>query len=496
MLTHYLRSRDCKLQQFIDSPVASSFSHAKQDQYASPIPRDYGASFIIFTIFWREAGVLVERTLLMQEGPHNCLVATVPPICSRSVVGLTLALALEKAGIDWELFEKGEIAPQLGASFGLHPPSLRILDQLGVWDDLKRIVVPLEHRQHMDCNNRCFEDSYVLRDIHNMLGRPIVFAERCKVIQFIYNHIQNKDRVHSSTIVVGYEETGDTITIRTDKGRLCQGSILIGADGIHSHIRTVMAEKIRPANPALAQDLLEGFTSEYNAIFAISHNGKTTPFMPDGTVHNVYYDYYSAVAATGEPGSIFWFLFVKSSKTKYPNCSRFTETDAQDLIDRYGDSTIGPGYTVRDLWETRVKASLVPMEEGVLKQWRNGRVLLMGDSVHKTTVNAGLGGNLAYEGIARFTNLLVPLLQKTPNPSTADITELFLGFERLHRPRADLVGKISGQITRYEAQDTVLLKFASRYIAPWVSDWTKASLYASFAQGAPWLEYLPLPSEE
>lgn len=128
-----------------------------------------------------------------------------------------------------------------------------------------------------------------------------------------------------------------------------------------------------------------GFTSEYNAIFAISHNGKTTPFMPDGTVHNVYYDYYSAVAATGEPGSIFWFLFVKSSKTKYPSCPRFTETDAQDLIDRYGDSTIGPGYTVRDLWETRVKASLVPMEEGVLKQWRNGRVLLMGDSVHKVS---------------------------------------------------------------------------------------------------------------
>ncbi|KAJ9369296.1 hypothetical protein DTO282E5_5958 [Paecilomyces variotii] len=417
-------------------------------------------------------------------------------IAGGSVVGLTLALALEKAGIDWELFEKGEIAPQLGASFGLHPPSLRILDQLGVWDDLKRIVVPLEHRQHMDGNNRCFEDSYVLRDIHNSLGRPIVFAERCKILQFIYNHIQNKDRVHSSTAVVGYEETGDAITIRTDKGRLCQGSILIGADGIHSHIRIVMAEKIRPANPALAQDLLEGFTSEYNAIFAISHNGKTTPFMPDGTVHNVYYDYYSAVAATGEPGSIFWFLFVKSSKTKYPSCPRFTETDAQDLIDRYGDSTIGPGYTVRDLWETRVKASLVPMEEGVLKQWRNGRVLLMGDSVHKTTVNAGLGGNLAYEGIARFTNLLVPLLQKTPNPSTADITELFLGFERLHRPRADLVGKISGQITRYEAQDTVLLKFASRYIAPWVSDWTKANLYASFARGAPWLEYLPLPSED
>ena len=112
------------------------------------------------------------------------------------------------------------------------------------------------------------------------------------------------------------------------------------------------------------------------------------------------------------------------------------------------------------------------------------------------TINIGLGGNLAYEGIARFTNFLVPMLQKTPNPSLADLTELFCTFDRLHRPRADFVKKLSGQVTRYEAQDTYLLKFASRYIVPWVSDWRKANLYAAFARAAPWLEYLPLPAQD
>ncbi|KAL1847206.1 hypothetical protein Plec18170_008770 [Paecilomyces lecythidis] len=388
-------------------------------------------------------------------------------IAGGSIVGLTLALALEKAGIDWELFEKGDIAPQLGASFSLHPPSVRILDQLGVWGDIEKIVIPLEHRQHIDGEGRCFEDSYVLRDIYSI-----------------------------RTAVSDYEETEDDITITTEDGKSYQGSILVGADGIHSHIRKVMAEKLCSTNPAVAQDLLEGFTSEYNAIFAISRNGMTKPFMPDGTVHNVYYDYYSAVATTGEPGSIFWFLFVKAAKTRYPNCPRFTEADAQNMIDQYGDSTIGPSYTVKDLWETRVKANLVPMEEGVLKQCRNGRVLLMGDSIHKSTINIGLGGNLAYEGIARFTNLLVPLLQTTNSPSISDITELFISFENLHRQRADWVVRLSGQVTRYEAQDTWLLKFASRYIIPWVSDRKKANLYAAFAQGAPWLEYLPLHSKD
>ena len=93
-------------------------------------------------------------------------------IAGGSLTGLTLALALEKAGIDWELFEKGDIAPQLGASIGLHPQSLRILDQLGVWEDIQKVVIPLEHRQHLDGSGRCFEDSRVLKDIFNVYGMP------------------------------------------------------------------------------------------------------------------------------------------------------------------------------------------------------------------------------------------------------------------------------------------------------------------------------------
>jgi hypothetical protein len=129
-----------------------------------------------------------------------------------------------------------------------------------------------------------------------------------------------------------------------------------------------------------------GFTTEYKTIFAVSRNGRTEHFMPGGTVHNVYYDYYSAVAASGEPGLVFWFLFVKIPKTTTPNCPQFSDEDAQTVIDQYGHSKIGPNYTIRDLWETRVKASLVPLEEGVIKQWHNNRVLLMGDSVHKVSI--------------------------------------------------------------------------------------------------------------
>jgi 2-polyprenyl-6-methoxyphenol hydroxylase-like FAD-dependent oxidoreductase len=89
-------------------------------------------------------------------------------IAGGSLVGLGLALAFERAGIDYELFEKGEFAPQLGASIGIHPHTIRILEQLGVWSDIEKQVVPLQNRNHYDENGRCFEESHVLEHIQKM----------------------------------------------------------------------------------------------------------------------------------------------------------------------------------------------------------------------------------------------------------------------------------------------------------------------------------------
>ncbi|PYH89322.1 hypothetical protein BO71DRAFT_434898 [Aspergillus ellipticus CBS 707.79] len=215
-------------------------------------------------------------------------------------------------------------------------------------------------------------------------------------------------------------------------------------------------------DPATSEKITTAFTSEYKCIFAVSKNDPSSPFMPDATVHNAYYSHHSSVAASGVPGLVFWFLFVKTPLTTTPKCPRFTDEDASALIEEYATAAPGPGYTVKDLWETRV------------------------------TINAGLGGNLAYESIAHFTNALVTLLKDSPSPSQEQITTLFQQFDQAHRPRAKTVLNVSGPITRYEAQDTGFLKFAARHLSPWVSDKWKAKLYASFSKGAPHLNFLPL----
>jgi hypothetical protein len=60
------------------------------------------------------------------------------------ISGLTLANALEKADIDYVLLESRDtITPQVGASIGLFPNGIRIIDQLGCFDVIEKQTVPL-----------------------------------------------------------------------------------------------------------------------------------------------------------------------------------------------------------------------------------------------------------------------------------------------------------------------------------------------------------------
>ncbi|KAF1834747.1 hypothetical protein BDW02DRAFT_497498 [Decorospora gaudefroyi] len=55
------------------------------------------------------------------------------------ISGLTLANALEKAGIDYVLLEARDIiAPQVGASIGIFANGARILDQLGCFERIEK----------------------------------------------------------------------------------------------------------------------------------------------------------------------------------------------------------------------------------------------------------------------------------------------------------------------------------------------------------------------
>lgn len=80
-------------------------------------------------------------------------------IAGGSIAGLSLALMLEKNGIDFVVLEGyPDIAPQVGASIGVLANGLRILDQLGCCDKvIEKAEYPVDKVVFRDSSGHSFK---------------------------------------------------------------------------------------------------------------------------------------------------------------------------------------------------------------------------------------------------------------------------------------------------------------------------------------------------
>lgn len=79
-------------------------------------------------------------------------------IAGGSIAGLSLALILEKNGIDFLVLEAyKDVAPQVGASIGVLPNGLRILDQLDCFEEVvAQAEYPVEKVYFRDSSGKPF----------------------------------------------------------------------------------------------------------------------------------------------------------------------------------------------------------------------------------------------------------------------------------------------------------------------------------------------------
>ncbi|RYO80292.1 hypothetical protein DL762_001873 [Monosporascus cannonballus] len=418
-------------------------------------------------------------------------------IAGGSVVGLTLANILEQAKIEFILLEKREIAPDLGAAIAIQFHTSKVLEQLGIFQVIKDAAIPLLRRWHYDEKGHLFEKNDYPKILTERTGRPFVFIQRRFYLESLFNNIKDKSKIRAHSGLHSYVETGDGVVVTTEAGEKIEGSVLIGADGVHSTVRQLMAESLANDDPKRADTIVR---ANYRAVVGTSTNHflnePSRRFLDDAVTNNVYYRGASGLVTCAVKGIVFWTLVVKEDgRTVAPNCPRYSESDRDETMKRYGNLAGGPGYTFADLYRARKTAWMVPMEEGVVSDWSlGGRVLLVGDAAFKATINLGFGGNTASEGIYRLANELVPLLERSPNPSTSEIVDVFAKYEQAMRPRAEECVTLSHYGTRLEAMDTWWLRIIGSII-PWIPESFKANFLMSYMRPSPCLVFLPDPDK-
>ena len=89
----------------------------------------------------------------------------------------------------------------------------------------------------------------------------------------------------------------------------------------------------------------------------------------------------------GDDGAVFWVLLERLDKIyHYPDIPKYSQEDEKEFARSQLDKVLlsdAAQTKFGDLWERTTFSALLAVEEGFLEQWSLGRVVCIGDSVHK-----------------------------------------------------------------------------------------------------------------
>ncbi|KAF8855683.1 FAD/NAD(P)-binding domain-containing protein [Acephala macrosclerotiorum] len=416
-------------------------------------------------------------------------------IVGGSIAGLTLAQSLHAANIDLVVLEAGrEIAPQVGASIAIFPNGARILDQLGMFEDLSAVTDSLVSTTNWLEGGKQLCKTDGLELIETRLGYPGSFLQRRDLLDIMYRNIHDKSKIYTSKRVCQINHKDDSVVVECEDGSKFSGDIVVGADGIHSTVRTFMQEHIEKTSPGKVDKDKKSISAEYNCIFGIGNPIEDSSLTP-GATHRSYLKGYSSLVFVGKDRSLYWFLFSKLDK-KYvgKDIPKYTKAEIEEAVKPFFKYHMTDSVKFDKVWENRTFANMTCIEESVNENWTSDRFVCIGDSIHKVTPNAGAGGNAAIESAAALANSLSHLSKVTNNakPSVEQIRKALLEFYDKRSVRANLIVKKANKLTRIESLATVKDRLLAYYLLPNLGD-SLIDGSCDNITGAELLDFLPPP---
>ncbi|MFZ6648758.1 FAD-dependent oxidoreductase [Undibacterium sp. TJN25] len=306
-------------------------------------------------------------------------------IAGGGPVGLVTALSLARKGIDVVLLEGEADIPRDLRAGTFHPPTVEMLDSLGVGARLLEQGIKVPEWQIRDRRNGVVAQ-FDLGMIGDMTPHPFrLHCEQHKLSRIAYDALAQYPnvRVLFSHRCTGYtqDNEGVTVAVATPSGtEEIRASYLVGTDGARSTVRKEMGVEF------------EGFTwPERFLVFATPYDLREQGFT--GNAYIADPDEWCAIFIQpheGPPG--IW-------RIAFPTKSEMSEEEI--LSDEFVQSRI-KGFLKPEIDYEIAYRSVYRVHQRVAADFRVKRVLLAGDSAH---VNNPLGGMGLNSGIHDAVNL-------------------------------------------------------------------------------------------
>lgn len=157
-------------------------------------------------------------------------------VAGGGIGGLATALALQRKGFEAVVLERSEQLRDGGAGLHIWTNGVLALDGLGLADEVLR-TAPAQSVCHFSTWRGGSLGAWPVGDFTVRYGRPTIAVERSVLHGILLNALQG-DAVRLGAHVSGFTQDRAGVTVRLADGSTERGDILVGADGMHSRVRS------------------------------------------------------------------------------------------------------------------------------------------------------------------------------------------------------------------------------------------------------------------
>ncbi len=163
-------------------------------------------------------------------------------IAGGGIGGLALALTLHQIGVDCLVVESSHEMKPLGVGINIQPNAVRELYDLGISAEmLDTVGVQAREWALVGLNGK--EVYAEPRGLDAGYHWPQYAAHRGKLHMLLYREVVarlGEEAVLLGARVTGYQQSKDNVAVQLSSGEQLTASLLVGADGIHSAVRSQM----------------------------------------------------------------------------------------------------------------------------------------------------------------------------------------------------------------------------------------------------------------
>ena len=331
-------------------------------------------------------------------------------IVGGGIGGLSAAVALQRRGIEADVYEQSPRIAEIGAGVALTPNAMKAYRALGLEAEVATVGYESEYQAVRSWNNGSIISRVPRKGAYTReFGAPYLTMHRADLIEVL--HRQLPDRVIHLDARCTAVETGDKVArARFADGSEIEADVIVGADGIHSAVRRSLFGQAAPRFTGCA--CWRGLVP-FDAFppGVVSQDG--TMYMGPRS-HVIYY-----LVRGGELVN-----FVAHIESNWTGESWTQECDRSEVIETYA-GWHEPLLRLLGSAERYYKWALYDRDP--LDHWSKGRVTLLGDSAHAMLPYIGQGACMAIED----SYVLAAAIAQMPD----DPGEALRHYERLRLPR-------------------------------------------------------------